>query len=55
MIEVLATIVICVIGLWGLTEVQSRLQMWEVESYQRSQALMLLGDMSTRKIGRAHV
>lgn len=48
MIEVLVTIVICVIGLWGLTKVQSRLQMSEVESYQRSQALMLLEDMSTR-------
>jgi type IV pilus assembly protein PilV len=48
MIEVLITIVICVIGLWGLTEVQSRLQMSEVESYQRSQALMLLEDMGTR-------
>jgi type IV pilus assembly protein PilV len=48
MIEVLITIIICVIGLWGLTEVQSRLQMSEVESYQRSQALMLLDDMSTR-------
>ena len=42
MIEVLVTIVICVIGLWGLTKVQSRLQMSEVESYQRSQALMLM-------------
>ena len=48
MIEVLITIVVCVVGLWGLTEVQSRLQMSEVESYQRSQALMLLDDMSTR-------
>lgn len=48
MIEVLITIIICVIGLWGLTEVLSRLQMSEVESYQRSQALMLLDDMSTR-------
>lgn len=48
MIEVLVTIVICVIGLWGLSEVQARLQMSEVESYQRSQALMLLEDMSTR-------
>ena len=43
MIEVLVTIVICVIGLWGLTEVQARLQMSEMESYQRSQALMLAG------------
>ena len=48
MIEILVTIVICVIGLWGLTEVQARLQQSEVESYQRSQALMLLKDMEAR-------
>lgn len=48
MIEVLITIVICVIGLWGLTEVQARLQASEMESYQRSQALLLLEDMATR-------
>ncbi len=55
MIEVLVTIVICVIGLWGLTEVQVRLQLSEVESYQRSQALMLLEDMSTRlELNRIH-
>lgn len=48
MIEVLITIVICVIGLWGLAIVQSKLQQSEVESYQRSQALILLGDMSAR-------
>lgn len=48
MIEILVTIVICVIGLWGLTEVQTRLQQSEVESYQRSQALMLLEDMEAR-------
>ena len=48
MIEVLVTIVICIIGLWGLTTVQARLQMSEMESYQRSQALLLLDDMATR-------
>jgi type IV pilus assembly protein PilV len=48
MIEILVTIVVCVIGLWGLSEVQARLQQSEVESYQRSQALMLLGDMEAR-------
>lgn len=48
MIEILVTIVICVIGLWGLTEVQARLQLSEMESYQRSQAVMLLEDMATR-------
>jgi len=48
MIEVLITIVICVIGLWGLSTVQAKLQQSEVESYQRSQALMLLEDMASR-------
>lgn len=48
MIEILVTIVICVIGLWGLSEVQARLQQSEVESYQRSQGLMLLKDMEAR-------
>jgi len=54
MIEILITIVISVIGLWGLTVVQSRLQMSEIESYQRAQALMLLNDIAARlQINRA--
>lgn len=48
MIEVLVTIAIVVIGLWGLMDVQSRLQRSEMESYQRTQALILLNDMSNR-------
>ena len=48
MIEVLITIVICIIGLWGMREVQMRLQASELESYQRSQALILLDDIYTR-------
>lgn len=48
MIEVLVTIAIVVIGLWGLMDVQSRLQKSEMESYQRTQALILLNDMSNR-------
>lgn len=48
MIEVLVTIAIVVIGLWGLMEVQARLQQSEMESYQRTQALLLLNDMSNR-------
>lgn len=36
MIEVLVTIAIVVIGLWGLMDVQSRLQRSEMESYQRT-------------------
>jgi type IV pilus assembly protein PilV len=48
MIEVLVTIVIIAIGLLGLAGVQARLQLSEMESYQRSQALMLLQDMANR-------
>jgi len=48
MIEVLVTIAIVIIGLWGLMEVQTRLQISEMESYQRTQALMLLDDMASR-------
>jgi type IV pilus assembly protein PilV len=48
MIEILITIVILVIGLLGLAGVQSRLQSSEVESYQRTQALILLNDMASR-------
>lgn len=48
MIEVLITIVIVAIGLLGLFSMQSRLQQSEVESYQRTQAMMLLNDMASR-------
>lgn len=48
MIEILVTIAIVVIGLWGLMEVQARLQKSEMESYQRTQALLLLEDMASR-------
>ncbi|WP_238946893.1 type IV pilus modification protein PilV [Seongchinamella unica] len=48
MIEVLVTIAIVVIGLLGLLNLQTRLQVSEMESYQRTQALMLLDDMAHR-------
>ncbi|MEP6389104.1 MAG: hypothetical protein ABJ056_04185 [Halioglobus sp.] len=48
MIEILVTIAILVIGLWGLMEMQTRLQISEMESYQRTQALMLVDDMANR-------
>jgi type IV pilus assembly protein PilV len=48
MIEVLVTIVILAIGLLGLMQTQARLQKSEVESYQRTQALILLNDMASR-------
>lgn len=48
MIEILVTIVILSIGLLGLAGLQSRLQISEVEAYQRAQALILLDDMANR-------
>jgi type IV pilus assembly protein PilV len=55
MIEVLVTIIIVVIGLLGLLQMQSRLQKTEVESYQRTQAMMLVNDMATRISTNRHV
>lgn len=48
LIEVLVTILILSIGLLGVAGLQSRLQMSEMEAYQRSQALILLSDMANR-------
>ncbi|MBC9251469.1 type IV pilus modification protein PilV [Pseudomonas alcaligenes] len=48
LIEVLVTMVILIIGLLGVMGLQSRLQESELESYQRSQALLLLDDMASR-------
>jgi type IV pilus assembly protein PilV len=48
MIEVLITVVILAFGLLGLAGMQSRLQVSEMEAYQRSQALVLLEGMASR-------
>lgn len=48
MIEVLVTIVILTFGLLGLVGLQSKLQVSEMEAYQRAQALILLEDMANR-------
>lgn len=48
MIEVLVTIVIIAFGLLGMAGLQARLQVSEVEAYQRAQALVLLNDMAGR-------
>lgn len=48
MIEVLVTLVIVAFGLLGMAGMQTRLQTSEMESYQRSQALLLLNDMANR-------
>jgi type IV pilus assembly protein PilV len=48
LVEVLVTVVILAIGLLGLVGLQARLQVLQIESYQRAQALMLLKDMAGR-------
>ena len=48
MIEVLVAIVVLSIGLLGLAGLQMKLQALEIDSYQRSQALILLDDMASR-------
>lgn len=48
MLEILVAIVIVAIGLLGLAGLQARLQLSDFEAYQRSQALLLLQDMSDR-------
>ena len=48
MIEVLVTMVIIAFGLLGIAGLQVRLQVSEMESYQRSQALLLLNDIANR-------
>lgn len=47
-IEILVTLVVVALGLLGIAGLQMRLQSSEVEAYQRSQALLLLTDMSAR-------
>lgn len=48
LIEILVTIVILMVGLLGLAGLQGRALTSQMESYQRSQALILLQDMSER-------
>ena len=48
MLEVLITIVVVSLGLLGMAGLQARVQVTEVESYQRAQALVLLTDMASR-------
>jgi len=48
LIEVLVTIVILLIGLLGLAGLQSRAFTTQLESYQRSQAIILIQDMVDR-------
>lgn len=48
LIEVMVSILICAFGLLGFVALQARASAAEFESYQRSQALVLLEDMTQR-------
>jgi type IV pilus assembly protein PilV len=48
LVEILVTLVIVAIGLLGLAATQAAMQTADVESYQRSQALVLIDDMLDR-------
>ena len=52
MLEVLISLLLVVLGLLGLLGLQTQAQVAEFESYQRSQALVLVSDMAER-IARA--
>jgi type IV pilus assembly protein PilV len=53
LIEVLVTIVILAFGLLGVAGLQARTSITEMESFQRSQALLLVNDMAARLEARA--
>jgi type IV pilus assembly protein PilV len=48
LIEVLVTLVILAFGLLGLAGLMSKMQLAEVEAYQRAQAVVLMSDMVER-------
>ena len=48
LLEVLVTIVILAFGLLGLAGLQTKIQTSQTEAFQRTQALLLLEDMSNR-------
>jgi type IV pilus modification protein PilV len=54
LLEVLVSLLILSIGLLGLAGLQSRLQISEMESYQRAQALILMNDMANRISANRH-
>jgi type IV pilus assembly protein PilV len=55
LLEVLITLIILAIGMLGLANLQSKIHVTEVESYQRAHAVLLLQDMVDRlKSNRAN-
>lgn len=55
LLEILITLIILAIGMLGLANLQSKIHVTEVESYQRAHAVLLLQDMVDRvKTNRAN-
>lgn len=52
LLEVLVAIVILAFGLLGIASLQVKLHTSQVESYQRSQAILLIGDLTGRMTSR---
>ena len=48
LLEVLITMIVLAIGMLGLANLQSKIHVTEIESYQRAQAVLLLQDMIDR-------
>ncbi|MGH8481408.1 MAG: type IV pilus modification protein PilV [Nevskiaceae bacterium] len=48
LLEVLITLIILAVGMLGLANLQSKIHVTEIESYQRAQAVLLLQDMADR-------
>lgn len=48
LLEVLITLIILAVGMLGLANLQSKIHVTEIESYQRAQAVLLLQDMVDR-------
>lgn len=48
LLEVLVSIVIVALGLLGLAGLQAKMQVADLEAYQRTQAIMLMEDMASR-------
>ena len=48
LIEILVTLVVVALGLFGLAALQAKMQVSEIDAYQRVQALLLVQEMSDR-------
>lgn len=54
LLEVLITLIILAVGMLGLANLQSKIHVTEIESYQRAHAVLLLQDMTDRINSNRH-